>query len=206
MKETVYNLEKKKVGEVELSDKIFAEKVNKALIYEAVRMQLTNRRQGDAATKNRGLVAGSTRKIYRQKGTGRARHSDRHANIFVGGGKSFGPHPRDYFYSLPLKARRGAMRSALAAKYKDGNLVVVDDVKVKAPKTKEMVATLKTMGITRCLIVTDTADTNLARAVRNIPYVKLVRASGLNIYDVLKHEHLVITQPALAKVQEILQP
>lgn len=206
MKETVYNLEKKKVGEVELSDNIFAEKVNKPLLFEALRMQLTNRRQGDAASKNRSAIAGSTRKIYRQKGTGRARHSDRHANIFVGGGKSFGPHQRDYSYLLPLKARRGAMRSALAVKHNEGKLIVVDEIKVKAPKTKEMVKTLQQMGIRQCLLVTDTIDTNLSRSVSNIPHVKLVRASGLNLYDVIKHEHLVITQPALAKVQEILKP
>lgn len=206
MKETVYNLEKTKVGEIELADGIFGLKINKALLYEAVRMQLTNRRQGDAASKNRKLVSGSTRKIYRQKGTGRARHSDRHANIFVGGGKSFGPHPRDYSYALPVKARRGALRSALAVKYKDGKLLVVDNLAMKEPKTKLMTAALKNLGVGRVLLVADTIDDNLRRSVRNIANTKLVRNDALNIYDILKYEHLVITESALTKVQEILRP
>jgi len=206
MKETVYNLEKTKVGEIELADGIFGLKINKALLYEAVRMQLTNRRQGDAASKNRKLVSGSTRKIYRQKGTGRARHSDRHANIFVGGGKSFGPHPRDYSYALPVKARRGALRSALAVKYKDGKLLVVDNLAMKEPKTKLMTAALKNLGVGKVLLVADTIDDNLRRSVRNIANTKLVRNDALNIYDILKYEHLVITESALTKVQEILRP
>ena len=189
-----------------MADGIFGLKINKALLYEAVRMQLTNRRQGDAASKNRKLVSGSTRKIYRQKGTGRARHSDRHANIFVGGGKSFGPHPRDYSYALPVKARRGALRSALAVKYKDGKLLVVDNLAMKEPKTKLMTAALKNLGVGRVLLVADTIDDNLRRSVRNIANTKLVRNDALNIYDILKYEHLVITESALTKVQEILRP
>lgn len=206
MKETVYNLEKKKVGEVELTDEIFGGKVNKALLYEAVRMQLMNRRQGDAASKNRKLVSGSTKKIYRQKGTGRARHSDRRANIFVGGGKSFGPHPRDYSYALPVKARRGALRSALTEKYKEGKLLIVDNLAMKEPKTKLMTEVLRKLGVNRVLLVADAIDDNLRRSVRNIANTKLVRNDALNIYDILKYEHLVITESALAKVQEILRP
>lgn len=206
MKEAVYNIEKEKVGEIELADEIFNTPPNMALLYEAVKMQMTNRRQGDAASKNRALVSGSTRKIYRQKGTGRARHSDRRANIFVGGGKSFGPHPRDYTYAIPHKARRGAIRRALAAKYKDGKLIVVDNFSVKAPKTKEMVETLGKLGVNAGLIVTDTVDENLKRSVRNIPNVKLIRCDALNLYDILKHEHLIIAQAALTKVQETLKP
>lgn len=206
MKETVYNVEKKKVGEVELADEIFNTSPNTALLYEAVKMQLANRRQGDAASKNRALVSGSTKKIYRQKGTGRARHSDRRANIFVGGGKSFGPHPRDYSYAMPVKAKRAALRQALAAKYKDGKIIVVDNFAVKVPKTQEMVKTLRNLGVSAGLMVTDVADDNLKRSVRNIANVKLIRCDALNLYDILKHEHLVITQTALAKVQETLKP
>ncbi len=206
MKETVYNVEKKKVGEVDLSEDIFGGSPNKALLYEAVKMQLTNRRQGDAASKTRGMVSGSTKKIYRQKGTGRARHSDSRANLFVGGGKSFGPHPRDYSYAMPVKAKRAALRSALAAKLQDGKIIVLDSLVVKAPKTKEMVKTLQNLGVARGLIVTDVADVNLRRSVANIPNVKLIRCDGLNLFDIFKHEHLVITQSALAKVQETLRP
>lgn len=206
MKETIYNLEKKKVGECELSEEIFGGKVNKALLYEAVRMQLTNRRQGDAASKTRSEVSGSTRKIYRQKGTGRARHSDRHANIFVGGGKSFGPHQRDYSYAIPVKERRAALRSALTAKYKDGNILIVESLATKEPKTALMADALEKLGVNAVLLVADKIDDNMKRSVRNIPNVKLVKNDSLNTYDVLKYEHLVITQSAIAKVQEILKP
>jgi len=206
MKETVFDLEKKKVGEFELAEEIFNAPVNKALVYDALKMQMTNRRQGDAASKNRKLVAGSTRKIYRQKGTGRARHSDRRANIFVGGGKAFGPHPRDYSYSIPLKARRGALRAALTDKYKDGKLLIVDQFTVNEANTYVVARALKTLGVTKGLLVTEQPDENLKRSVRNIANVKLVRWEGLNLYDVLKHEHVVITPSALSKVQEILKP
>lgn len=206
MKETIYNLEKEKVGDVELADEIFGGKVNTALLYEAVKMQLANRRQGDAASKNRALVSGSTRKIYRQKGTGRARHSDSRANIFVGGGKSFGPHPRDYSYAIPVKARRGALRAALAAKYKEGKLLIVDNLSIAEPKTAQMAKILEKLGVNAGLIVTDVIDANVERSVRNISNVKLLRSDGLNLLDILKYEHLVITKPALAKVQEILLP
>lgn len=206
MKETVYNVEMKKVGEVDLSEDIFGASPNKALLYEAVKMQMANRRQGDAATKTRGMVSGSTRKIYRQKGTGRARHSDRRANIFVGGGKSFGPHQRDYSYAMPAKAKRAAIRSALAVKHKEGKIIVVDNLTVKVPKTSEMVKTLKNLSVNAGLLVTDSIDDNLKRSVSNISKVKLIRCEALNLYDILRHEHLVITQAALTKVQETLRP
>jgi large subunit ribosomal protein L4 len=206
MKETVFDLEKKKVGEFELAEEIFNAPVNKALVYDALKMQMTNRRQGDAASKNRKLVAGSTRKIYRQKGTGRARHSDRRANIFVGGGKSFGPHPRDYTYAIPVKARRGALRAALTDKYKEGKLLIVDQFTVNEANTYVVARSLKTLGVTKGLLVTEQPDENLKRSVRNIANVKLVRWEGLNLYDVLKYEHVVITPSALSKVQEILKP
>jgi len=206
MKETIFDLEKKKVGEIELSDAVFDVPVNNALIYDAIKMQLTCRRQGDAASKNRTLVSGSTKKIYRQKGTGRARHSDSRANIFVGGGKSFGPHPRDYSYAIPVKARRGALRVALAEKRREGKLLIVDQFLVNEPKTSVMAKALKTLGVNKGLLVTDAVDQNLKRSVRNIANMKLVRWDGLNLFDVLHHEHLVITSAALNKVQEILLP
>jgi len=206
MKQTVYNFEKKKVSEVELSDEIFGVEVNEALVYEAVRMQLTNGRQGDAASKNRRLVSGSTKKIYRQKGTGRARHSDRRANIFVGGGKSFGPHPRDYSYEIPVKARRGALRSVLSDKVKNEKLLIIDNMELAEHKTSKMAKILKNLGIKTGLIVVDAKNDNLERSVRNIPHVKVIRSNSLNLVDILKHEHLLIAEPALKKVQETLKP
>ena len=206
MKESIFDLEKKKVGEIELADDIFGAPINLVLLYDTLRMQQTNKRQGDAASKNRRLVSGSTRKIYRQKGTGQARHSDRRANIFVGGGKSFGPHPRDYSYAIPVKARRGALRSALAAKYKDGKILIVEDFSAKEANTSKMAKTLNVLGVNEGLIVVDKPDENLKKSLRNIPKVKLVRWEGLNLYDVLRYDNLVITPTALNKVQETLRP
>ena len=206
MKETIFDLTKKQVGEIELLDAIFDAPINKTLIYDALKMQMASKRQGDAASKNRTLVSGSTKKIYRQKGTGRARHSDSRANIFVGGGKSFGPHPRDYSYAIPVKARRGAMRTAIADKRREGKLLIVDSFSVSEPKTSLMVKALKTLGVGKALLVADKPDENLKRSVRNIANVKLVRWDALNLLDVLNHEHLVVTPAALNKVQEILKP
>lgn len=204
MKETVYNIEKKKVGEVELSEEIFKEGANIPLIYEVVKMQRACRRQGDAATRNRALVSGTTAKMYRQKGTGRARHGDARANIFVGGGKSFGPHPRDWSYKLPKKARRGGLRAALSLKRNEGKLLIVEDFSLPKIKTREACAVLGKLGVKSGLIVMDGRNENLERSVRNIPGIKLMRWEGLNVYDIMNHEHTVMTLPALGKVQEVL--
>ena len=206
MKENIINLEKKTVGEIELSDAIFGGQVNKTVLYDALRMQMSSKRQGNAATKNRALVSGSTRKIYRQKGTGRARHSDRRANIFVGGGKAFGPHPRDYSYAIPVKARRGAMCSALTTKQSEGKLLIVDKFDVNQKKTSVVAKIFEILGVRNGLVVTDQPNENLKRSTRNIPNMKVVCAVGLNLYDLLRHEHVVMTTAALNKVQEILKP
>lgn len=206
MKESVVDIKNKKVGEIELHDEIFGGTPNTALVYEVVRMQLTNRRQGDAASCNHKMVSGTTAKMYRQKGTGRARHGDARTNIFVGGGKAFGPHPRDYSYRLPAKARRGGLRAALAVKKQEGKLIVVDAMTVKEIKTKEMVAALKGLGVKNGLLVVEKADVALEKSVRNIPNVKLIRAEGLNVYDLMRYEHAVVTRAAMDRVQEVLKP
>lgn len=206
MKETVIDLKKNKVGEVELHEEIFAAKPNKALIYEVVKMHMANQRQGDAATRNRGLVSGTTAKMYRQKGTGRARHGDARANIFVGGGKAFGPHPRDYSYLLPKKARRGGLRAALAVKRNEGNLMILNEFPLKAIKTKAASQILSDFGVKKALIVIDGRDEKLEKSVRNIRGIKLVCWDGLNVVDLLRYDHTIITLEALNKVQEVLKP
>lgn len=205
MKEVIYDSDKKKAGEVELAEEIFSKPVNTALLYETVKMQLNSRRQGDAFCKNRALVSGTSAKVYRQKGTGRARHSDTKANIYVGGGKAFGPKPRDYSYAIPKKAKRNALKSALAAKYRDGNLLILKELSAAQKKTAPMVKKLKGLGVTSGLIVVDKTDDNLKRSLSNIAKVKLIKWNGLNAVDILNHEHLVITSDALNKVQEMLK-
>ena len=206
MKEPVLDMAKTKVGEVELDEAIFGAAPNKALLYEVVRMQLANRRAGTAATRNHKMVSGTTAKMYRQKGTGRARHGDARTNIFVGGGKAFGPHPRDYSYRLPAKARRGGLRSALAQKQGEGKLIVVEKFPFTEIKTKPVVAALAKLGVANGLLVVDVATEALEKSVRNIPNVKLLRVEGLNVYDLLRYEHAIITRAALEKVQEVLKP
>ena len=206
MKEPVLNMAKAKVGEVELDEAIFGAAPNKALLYEVVKMQLANRRLGTAATRNHKMVSGTTKKMYRQKGTGNARHGDARTNIFVGGGKAFGPHPRDYSYRLPAKARRGGLRSALVQKLRDGKLIVVEDFPFAEIKTKPVIAALGKLGVAKALLVVDQATEALQKSVRNIPNVKLIRAEGLNVYDLVRYEHAIITRAALDKVQEVLKP
>ncbi|HPQ80560.1 MAG TPA: 50S ribosomal protein L4 [bacterium] len=206
MKETVFTMDKKAAGEVELSEEIFTSRVNKALIYETVKMHLANRRAGTAATRNHRLVSGTTAKMYRQKGTGRARHGDTRTNIFVGGGKAFGPHPRDYGYRMPAKARKGGLRAALSLKRNEGRLLIVDDLKMESIKTKDAVAVLSNLGVKSGLIVVDGQNANLEKSVRNIPGVKFLRWEGLNAHDVIRYEHVIVTVPALNRVQEVLKP
>lgn len=205
MKATVVNLKKERVGEVELDKGIFTIKGGSEAIYEVVKMQRANRRKGSASTRNHALVSGTTAKAYRQKGTGRARHGDYRTNIFVGGGKSFGPHPRDYSYNVPKKVRKGALRRALAEKYRDGKFVVVDDFKFNEIKTKAFVQTMKALGVEGGLIVLEKSNANLEKSARNIPEVKILRSEGLNVVDVLSYDHVIFTQPALEKVQEALR-
>ena len=206
VKEQVLDIKNAKVGEVELDDAIFGVRPNKALIYEVIRMQLTNRRKGSASVKTRSEVKGTTAKMYRQKGTGRARHGSERAPIFVGGGRAFGPKPKDYTYRLPLKARRAALRQALSQKRAEGKLIVVDDLPAKEMKTKPMVEVLKMLGVAKGLIVVAEANEVLKRSVRNIRDVHIVPCEGLNVYDLFRFEHAVITRPALEKVQEVLKP
>ena len=193
-----------KVGEIALSDNIFGVKVNKALLHEAVIMQLASRRLGTAAAKNRSAVRGGGKKPWRQKGTGQARHGSRRSPIWRGGGVTFGPSPRDYDYNLPKKARRQALKSALSAKVEAGEIIVLDTLQVAEPKTKIMAGILNNLKASKPLIVTSGVDENTYKSARNIPGVSTMPTEGLNVYDILAHNHLVITKDAVGKVEEAL--
>jgi large subunit ribosomal protein L4 len=163
-----------------------------SVLHEVVSWQLSKRRRGTAATKTRGMVTGSTAKIYPQKGTGRARHGSRKAPIFVGGGISFGPQPRDYSYTLPKRVRRLGLDMAIAARANEGKLTLVEDFGVREGRTKEFVAWLRTNGFDgseRVLLVSD--DEMVRRAARNLPWVNVLPGRGLNVYDILRHERLI---------------
>lgn len=186
-----------------LPKELFGVKVNKPLLAQAVRVYLANQRQGTASTKTRGEVEGSTRKIYRQKGTGRARHGAIRAPIFVGGGITFGPKPRDYSLTMPKKMKRTALGSALTAQLQDGNIVVVTGFEKMKPKSKlalEALASLEAGDNT--LLVTNSGAENIVRATRNLPSVDILPAASLNAYDVLSHKKLVFAKEAIGELKK----
>jgi len=200
----VVNIQNEKVGTVKLSNRIFEEKVNRSLIHEVVVMQQASMRQGTAATKTRGLVSGGGRKPWRQKGTGRARHGSIRSPIWRGGGTTFGPQPRDYGYAIPKKKYRAALRGVLTAKQRDGEVTILDQLQLKEPKTKPFVKILKGLGLSKkTLIVVDEIPKVLELSVRNVPWVSLISVQRLNVYDLLSHAHVLITQRALAEIDEV---
>ncbi|MFH1136284.1 MAG: 50S ribosomal protein L4 [Pseudomonadota bacterium] len=200
----VYNLKKEKVGEVELPAEIYDAEIKPHLVHETVTAQLAARRSGTACTKERGDIAGSTRKPYRQKGTGRARAGSRKSPLWRGGGTIFGPHPRDYGWRPPKKVRRGAIKSVLTSKLKESELLVVDAMDFGEIKTKKFVDAMKSLGLPNALVVTVGQDDHLEKSSRNVPGFKVLRADGLNCYDLLKYHNLVLLQASLAKIEERL--
>jgi large subunit ribosomal protein L4 len=187
-----------------LNDAIFGAKTRAHLLHQAVVMQLANRRAGTAATKTKGFVRGGGKKPWKQKGTGRARAGSIRSPIWVGGGTVFGPTPRDYSYRMPRTARREALLSALSVKNRDGKLIVVDKFSLEAAKTKIMAQALAELNVTSALIVIAGADATIERSARNLPKVKVLRVEGLNVYDLLRYDHLVLTEDALKILEERL--
>ena len=187
-----------------LNEAIFGVRTRPHLLHQAVVMQLANRRSGDAATKTKGFVSGGGKKPWRQKGTGRARAGSIRSPIWVGGGTTFGPQPRDYSYRMPRTARREALLSALSLKNRDGKVIVVDKFEIDVIKTKLMVKALTELNVDSALIVIAQSDVKLERSARNLPKVKVLRVAGLNVYDLLRYEHLILTEAALKLLEERL--
>ena len=203
----VRNIKNKEVGEVELSDAVFNAPFNEPLIHAAVRNFMANARQGTSATKTRGDVAGAGRKLWKQKGTGRARIASLRSPLWKGGGNVHGPQPRDWSYNMPKKMRRGALRSALSERVREGNVVVIEGWSLDKPKTKEFAASLTGLGLEGKTLIVDSFDNeNLFLAARNLQHAKVVNSSGLNIYDLLYHEKLVLSQAAVAELEQLLGP
>lgn len=190
-------------AQVDLPESVFSE-ANDHLIYEAVVNFRANQRQGTAATKTRAFVRGGGKKPWRQKGTGRARVGSIRSPLWKKGGTVFGPQPRDYSYELPKKARRSALRSALAKKHAAQELIVASELELKEPKTREAVALIKALKLDSALLVDMADNANLFRAVRNLPRVKAVDVAGLNIYDVLAHKSVVFSRRAFEAILEKL--
>jgi large subunit ribosomal protein L4 len=194
----VLNLKAEKVGELELSDVAFGSEVNEALLYEVVKAQLSSRRQGTASTKNRSAVRGSSKKVYKQKGTGNSRHGSIRAPSYVGGGQSHGPVPRNWTIRPPRKVRVGALRSALSMLFRDKNVVVVDSFALGEAKTKKTVSIVDTLcGGKKGLVVDVSTNENLARSIRNSAAHDYLPPEGVNVYDLLRHDKLVVTTEAV---------
>jgi large subunit ribosomal protein L4 len=203
----VRNLKNEEVGEVELSDAVFGAPLNEALIHAAVRNFMANARQGTSATKTRGDVSGSGRKLWKQKGTGRARIASLRSPLWKGGGNVHGPQPRDWSYNMPKKMRQGALRSALSERVREGRVTLVDGWSLDKPKTKEFVASLKQLGHEGKTLIVDSLDNeNLQLSTRNVQTAKVVNSFGLNIYDLLYHEKLIISKSAVEELEQLLGP
>jgi len=203
-KADVVNIQGEKVGEVELNDAIWATDVKPYLIHDVVVMQLNNRRRGTAKTKTRGEVRGGGKKPWRQKGTGRARAGSTTSPVWVGGGTVFGPRPKEYHMSLPKKVRRAALRSALTVRNQGAALKVLDKLELPSISTKSFAGIMKTLNLSKLLVVVQGKDEVLEKSARNIPYTKVLRTEGLNVYDVMRHEQLMVTVDALKKIEEAL--
>lgn len=202
----VIDLSNKKVGTLDLADAVFAAPVNEALLYEAVRHHLAGTRRGTAKTKTRHEVAGSGKKLWKQKGTGRARMGSIRSPLWRHGGTTHGPQPRDYSYKLPRKMQLGALRSALSAKLRDGELRVVREFALGEPKSKLMRQTLDALEIARTVLLVDNADNrNLQLSSRNLEGVKLVASRDVNVYDLLGHQQVLLSEAAAKKLSEGLQ-
>ena len=204
-KVAVYNIDRQQVGDIELNDNVFGVEVNGGLLHQAVVMQLASQRLGTHATKTRAFVRGGGRKPWKQKGTGRARSGSRRSPLWVGGGTVFGPHPRSYAFSMPRKQRRLAIKCALSDKVQEDSLFVLDALDFEAPKTKQVVKLLQTFEIdNKALIITAEEAENVERSSRNIPGVKAINTTGLNVYAILNHDKLFVTKDAIARIEEVL--
>lgn len=208
----VRNLKNKEVGEITLPDAVFGAELNEALIHAAVKNYLANARQGTSATKTRGNVSGSGRKLWKQKGTGRARIASLRSPLWKGGGNVHGPQPRDWSYNIPKKMRRGALRSALSERLREGNVIILDELAFGAAKTKEFVGAMETLGLTdpkkavKTLIVDSLDNANLVLSARNVHKTKVTNAFGLNVYDIVYHEKLVLSKAAAEELANLLDP
>lgn len=208
----VKNITGKSVGSIDLDDAVFGAEIHEHLLWETVKWQLAKRRAGNASTKRLGEVRGSSKKVWKQKGTGQARQGSKQAPHWVGGAKVFGPKPRDYGYDLPRKAKRTAMRSALSLRASENKIVVVDTFSIDGPKgsTKQVAAALAALGVaqpaSKVLIVDAKTNGNLVAGARNLPASQWIAPEGVNVYDILRYQTLVLTQAAVTAIQAAYTP
>jgi len=191
----------KKISQLDLPESIFNIPIKANVLHEVVKMQLAGRRSGSASVKHRSDIKGSTRKLFRQKGTGRARRGNIKSPLLRGGGSVFGPDPKSYAYKVPKKVRKLALKMALSSKLKDNRLLLVKDFELKEIKTKEFLRVLDALKVESGLIVTETKNEMLERSSRNVPGIKVLRSQGLNVYDILKYKYLVLLEPSIKEIE-----
>ncbi|MCY6371558.1 50S ribosomal protein L4 [Clostridium ganghwense] len=199
----LFNREGQKVGDIQLSDSVFAVEVNESALHQVVVAQLANKRQGTQSTKTRAEVSGGGRKPWRQKGTGRARQGSTRAPQWVHGGIVFAPKPRDYRMSVPKSMRRVAMKSALSSKVAENEMVVLENLDLDVPKTKEVVKMLNAFETKKALIVVPESNEDVYKSVRNIQGATVIPVNNLNVYDILKYDKFIVTKEAVAKIEEV---
>jgi large subunit ribosomal protein L4 len=200
----VFDIKMKKVAKVDLNDAVFGAEVNEAIVYDVVKMQLAARRSGTASTKTRHDVRGGGKKPWRQKGTGRARSGTTRSPIWRGGGIVFGPHSRDYSFSVPKKVRKKALISVLSMKCKEEKLMILHDFPMEKISTREFKSVVDLFGFKKALFVIDSENLVLLKSSRNLRNVKMIRSEGINVYDILNHEHLVLLEPSVKKIEGAL--
>ena len=200
---TVYNMEGKEVGTIELNDAVFGVEINEHLVHMAVVNQLANNHQGTQKAKTRSEVSGGGRKPWRQKGTGHARQGSTRAPQWTGGGMVFAPVPRDYSFKMNKKEKRAALKSALTSRVQANKLIVLDQLTMDAPKTKAMQNVLNSLNVNKALVVTKENDANVVLSARNIPDVKTALVNTINVYDVMKYNTVVLTKDAVAAIEEV---
>ena len=200
---SVYNMEGKEVGSLELNDAVFGVEVNEHLVHMAVIQHLANKRQGNQKAKTRSEVSGGGRKPWRQKGTGHARQGSTRAPQWTGGGMVFAPVPRDYSFKMNKKEKRAALKSALTSRVQANKLIVLDQLTMDAPKTKAMQNVLNSLNVNKALVVTKENDANVVLSARNIPDVKTALVNTINVYDVMKYNTVVLTKDAVAAIEEV---
>ncbi|MCD6534341.1 MAG: 50S ribosomal protein L4 [Deltaproteobacteria bacterium] len=200
----IYNLQKEKVAETEIDDAVFNAEIKEHLVRDVVVWQLAKRRQGSAAVKNRSKVKGGSAKPWRQKGTGRARAGTSRSPIWRGGGVIFGPQPRDYGYRLPKQIRRQALISVLTQKFQEGKLLVLQDLNLETVKTQRVAELLKTFGVNKAILVAED-NRELMLSARNLPGALAVNQNGVNVYDLLKYDYLMVSDDSLKKIEGALQ-
>ncbi len=204
MEVPVYSLTRDVIKHIEISDDVFGVPFNQAVVHQAMVRQRANARQGTTSTKTRSEVSGTTRKLFRQKGTGSARGGSRRSPLRRGGGIAFGPKPRSYRQAMPKKMRQLALRCVLSAKIGDGELMVLEQLKLDEPRTKEMVRILVALGVdSSALIATSEPEENVAKSARNLPGIKTIPASLLNVIDILSYKMLLMTEAAVRKVEQL---